>query len=349
MIGNSLKVFLILSSICLVSCSLEGEGIELNNPEKYILTKDLNWASPDGFDLTLDIYQPVSERKSHPVLIIFHGGGWLVNNKSIMDQMSEYLASNSQYVICNVNYRLLSDQSNSVTLNEIVEDAFGSVLWVKDNIEKYTGDPNRVAVTGDSAGAHLAAMIVNSPESITLKKDFKNNLGFVPTYLPAGQTIEDIIDNNLLSVQASILSYGAFDVYEGAKLGLESSKNPFWFFSGSLPRNVFGSDYNHLSHPEMYKILSPIYNIPEASEKSLPPQLLTVGSEDKLTTPESVKNYLQKLSSKNQYAEYWVHENRNHAFLDSGSNVFLGSSFENDAPEALDKMISFLDQVFKTK
>ena len=33
MIGNSLKVFLILSSICLVSCSLEGEGIELNNPE----------------------------------------------------------------------------------------------------------------------------------------------------------------------------------------------------------------------------------------------------------------------------------------------------------------------------
>ena len=93
MIGNSLKVFLILSSICLVSCSLEGESIELNNPEKYILTKDLNWSSPDGFDLTLDIYQQVSERKFHPVLIIFHGGGWLVNNKSIMDQMSEYLAS----------------------------------------------------------------------------------------------------------------------------------------------------------------------------------------------------------------------------------------------------------------
>ena len=99
----------------------------------------------------------------------------------------------------------------------------------------------------------------------------------------------------------------------------------------------------------MYKSLSPIYNIPEASERSLPPQLLTVGSEDKLTTPESVKNYLQKLTSKNQYAEYWVHENRNHAFLDSGSNVFLGSSFESDAPEALDEMISFLDKVFKTK
>ena len=43
---------------------------------------------------------------------------------------------------------------------------------------------------------------------------------------------------------------------------------------------------------------------------------------------------------------FWIHDNRNHAFLDSGTNIFLGSKFEEDAPEALDKMISFLDTVF---
>jgi acetyl esterase/lipase len=48
-----------------------------------------------------------------------------------------------------------------VTLNQIVEDAFGAVLWVKDNVGHYRGDPSRIAVTGDSAGGHLSAMIVN--------------------------------------------------------------------------------------------------------------------------------------------------------------------------------------------
>jgi len=97
----------------------------------------------------------------------------------------------------------------------------------------------------------------------------------------------------------------------------------------------------------MYKALSPIYNIPEREEKILPPQLLLVGSEDGLTTPLSVKEYAKKLESFGQKTEYWEYANRNHAFLDSGSNLFLGSSFEEDAPQALDKMIDFLDRVFK--
>ena len=45
-------------------------------------------------------------------------------------------------------------------------------------------------------------------------------------------------------------------------------------------------------------------------------------------------------------AQYWEHEGRSHAFLDSGSNPILGVSFAADAPQALDVMISFLDDVF---
>ena len=41
------------------------------------------------------------------------------------------MVSNGEYVVCSVDYRLLGDQGNSVTLNEIVNDAFGAVLWVK--------------------------------------------------------------------------------------------------------------------------------------------------------------------------------------------------------------------------
>jgi acetyl esterase/lipase len=96
----------------------------------------------------------------------------------------------------------------------------------------------------------------------------------------------------------------------------------------------------------MYKAVSPIYNIPPASEREFPPQLLTAGSEDNLVTPASVKNYLGKLRSSGHPAEYWEHEGRPHAYLDSGSNSLLGISFEADAPPALAVMIEFLDGVF---
>jgi acetyl esterase/lipase len=103
-----------------------------------------------GFDLTMDIYTPQTRKKQYPVIVMYHGGGWLINNKSIMDEGAAYLASHGEYVVCNVNYRLLGDLDNSVTMDEIVGDAFGALLWVQENIAEYGGDPDKIIVTGDS-------------------------------------------------------------------------------------------------------------------------------------------------------------------------------------------------------
>ena len=318
-----------------------------NDPSKYVLVEDIIWASPEGMDLTLDIYTPISKKESYPVLIIFHGGGWLINDNSIMDQMSQYLATNGEYVICNVNYRLLSDIENSVTLDEIVEDAFGAVIWIKNNIIKYKGDNTKIAVTGDSAGAHLSAMIVNSGTRLSSDTRFEENLSFTPSYLPKGKTAEQAVIENDLKVQAAILSYGAFDIYKSSLGGFETSKNPFWLFSRSKARGIFGNQYNAEKNSNMYQALSPIYNIPKRADRVLPPQFFLVGSKDSLTTPASVREYIEKLESFDHKTEYWEYEDRSHAFLDSGSNFFLGSNFEEDAPQAIDMIIDFLDRVFE--
>ncbi len=344
---KKIKLFvLVVLIVFMSSCSQRVERVENNDPERYSLHPDVVWASPDGFDLAMDIYVPNSELVVLPVLVMFHGGGWLINDKSIMDQSAAYLATNSQYVICNVDYRLLSDIGNTVGLNQIVDDVFGAVLWIKENINEYQGDPTRIAVTGDSAGAHLSAMIVNSGYQLSSKAFSPDSVGFNPSYMPEGETPETIAEKNGLSVQAAILSYGAFNVYQSARDGFEGMANPFWLFAGSLPRGVFGDDYNVEKHPEMYKALSPVFNLPNAVTRELPPQLLTAGSEDSLVTPESVKAYAEQLSSAGHQVQYWEYEGRSHAFLDSGSNVILGSSFEADAPIALDWMIMFLDKVF---
>ena len=143
-----------------------------------------------------------------------------------------------------------------------------------------------------------------------------------------------------------MLSYGAYDVYQAAIDGFETIKNPFWIASGSFGRGIFGDDFNALDHPTMYRAVSPLHNIPNASDRPLPPQLLTAGSEDPVVTPSSVKLYLELLESAGHSARYWEYQGKSHAFLDSGSNVFLGSNFETDAPQALNVMIKFLDEIF---
>ena len=336
----------LLTLLVIGGCSDVEVLLDNNDPSNYVLAEDVVWSSPKGMDLTLDIYTPKSSRSTNPVLIIFHGGGWLMNDNSIMDQMSQYLATNSEYVICNVNYRLLSDLDNTVALNEIVEDAFGAVLWIKENIAKYKGDNTKIAVTGDSAGAHLSAMIVNSGRALSSNDKYEESLKFNPTWLPHNTTPEEVAEADGLAVQAAILSYGAFNIYQGSLDGFETFKNPFWLVTGSRARGVFGNEYNVEINPNMYQAVSPIYNIPKQMEQALPPQYFIVGSEDNLTTPTSVKEYIDEMNSNGHTTSYWEYEGRSHAFLDSGTNLLLGTSFADNAPQAIDKIIDFLDLVF---
>ena len=203
------------------------EPLTHNDPSRYTVASNVHWSAPEGFDLSMDIYTPRSGKASYPVLVIFHGGGWLINDKSIMEQAAKYMVSNGEYVVCNVDYRLLGDQDNTVTLNEVVNDAFGAVLWVKENIASYGGDPQQVALTGDSAGAHLAAAVVNLGSNLSSSRYSQDNLAFQPSYLPAGTSAEQIAADDGLAVQAAILSYGVFDLSGRAGSGFESWKNPF--------------------------------------------------------------------------------------------------------------------------
>ncbi len=339
------NILLMLAILSMNSGSRAASTNEIDNPSKYSVDKDILWASPGGHALTMDIYTPTSGRDSYPVLIIFHGGGWLINDKSIMDQSAKYLATNSEFVICNVNYRLLVDSDNTITLNEIVNDVFGSLAWVKEHIGTYKGDSSKIAVTGDSAGGHLAATIVNAGNRLS-SMSYNESQTFFPSYLPQGMTPEAIAASKGLEVQAAILSYPSLDVYRLGMGSFESWKNPFWLFSGSLSRGILGKDYNAESNPELYKGVSPNHFIPEASTRILPPQLILTGSEDKLVKPVDSRAYYEKLVNAGHPAKFWVHEGRGHAFLDSGSNMMMGTSFEEDAPDALNIMIDFLNSAF---
>jgi acetyl esterase len=313
---------------------------------KFVCARNILWANPNDMPLTMDIYTPDTGRESYPVVVIYHGGGWLINQKEIMDSLSVYLVSHADYVVCNVNYRLLGDLGNTVGMNQIVEDALGAVVWVQHNIGKYKGNGKRIAVTGDSAGGQLAAMVALCGRQLESDGFTGPTLGFNPTWLPANTSADDLAKQGGVQVQAALLSYPAVDMFKTCVQGFETIGNPFWLFANQKHRGIFGDTATVKSHPHFYKAVSPIHNIPSAQTRLLPPQFCMVGSLDVVTSPASVKEYVDKCIEAGQPMEYWVYKGRPHAFLDSKKQPAIGVDFTRDGPEAIGRMIAFLDKVF---
>jgi acetyl esterase len=342
---NFIKTFkAFISILCIFVLPIA--AISASDTHEYNVVRDVEWAKPGGHSLTMDIYTPGTGRSSYPVIVIYHGGAWLINNKSVMDSMATYIASHSEYVVCNVNYRLLADNSNTITMNQIIEDALGAVMWIKENIALYKGDSTKIIVAGDSAGGHLAAMVVLSGNKLESDGFAGDSRGFNPTWMPEGITAEDIAKRNGLEVQAAILNYPGINMYSTCLDSFEIKNNFFWTIAQASPRGIFGDTINVMDNADYYKDVSPVYIIPESSERVLPPQLCIVGSRDDLIIPSSIKQYVAMLKEKGQKAEYWEHKDRPHAFLDSWKNEYLGTEFRKDAPPALDRMIVFLDSLF---
>ncbi len=325
--------------ISLCSAAFADHGI------KHI--KDVVWANPKGFNLTLDIAIPETKTKAKPVLVIFHGGGFLLNNKSIMTDLADSIASRADVITVNANYRLLSDVGNTTTINEIIEDGMGAVLWVKDNIKQYGGDPTKIAVTGDSAGGHLAAMLVVAGRNLDSDGFAQKPLGFTPTYLPKGLTAEQVANKDGLKIQAAILSYAGFNLLGMANNGFESEGNPFWKWANAKPRGFFGDKINIKNNPEYYLALSPDQYLVNVKEYAFVPQFIHVGELDALTKPEFAKKYVEQLTSLGQSVNFKIYPEKSHGFLDSGCNDYNQGCFKDLSKPAVDDMVIFLNKVFK--
>ncbi|BBO30130.1 hypothetical protein AltI4_45180 (plasmid) [Alteromonas sp. I4] len=312
------------------------------------LHSDIVWSSPNGFDLTLDIRTPKLKTESaQPVLIIFHGGGWVVNRKEIMDDLAEFFTRQASLVTVNVNYRLLGDLNNTTTLNEIVEDAMGSVLWIKHNIGKYGGDPHKIVITGDSAGGHLAAMVMLHAKRLQSSSISTEKFGFTPTYLIPGQTSESAVASDSLSVQGVILSYPALDIETMAVAGtLETPKGIIWQMAGLPARGLFGTDVTYKRNAEIYQLHSPLQWVKNNVYHQLPPQLITVGELDPLTPPQTATEYVNTLRQSGNRIDYAVYKDRTHGYLDSGCNAYSNVCFSDIASPALNDMLNFINNLF---
>jgi acetyl esterase len=106
-----------------------------------------------GGPIPIRVYWP-SDRGNLPLLVYFHGGGWVFGNIESVDRTCRALAISAQSVVVNVEYRLAPEHKFPAA----AEDAYAVTAHVAHNPQEFACDPSRIAVGGDSAGGNLAAV-----------------------------------------------------------------------------------------------------------------------------------------------------------------------------------------------
>lgn len=107
-------------------------------------------------DLPVRVYVPASDGP-HPVVVFFHGGGFVVGSLDGYDDPCRLLTSAAEAVVVSVDYRLAPEHPFPAA----VEDAYAATEWVAAHAGDLPGeaDAGRLAVAGDSAGGTLAAVV----------------------------------------------------------------------------------------------------------------------------------------------------------------------------------------------
>ena len=110
-----------------------------------------------GSDIAMRIYKPREVRISEklPILMWFHGGGFVIGSLDTHDSVCRMLANQADCIVVAVDYRLAPESRFPAA----VEDCQAALKWVALHAVEFGGDPACIAVGGDSAGANLATVI----------------------------------------------------------------------------------------------------------------------------------------------------------------------------------------------
>ena len=214
---------------------------------QVVLEKGIEYSNPDNQHLQLDMARPSAASGPLPAIICIHGGGFRAGSRDGYLGLIQQLAGRG-YVAVTVSYRL----APKYPFPAAVHDVKAAVRWLRANAKKYNIDPNRIGVTGGSAGGHLALYLGVTGDVAAIEGDGGN----------AGQSS---------AVQCVVNVYGPSDFTKSYGKSVDAAEVLPLFLGG----NVEQQRKRHLE-------ASPLYWV----TPSAPPTLCIHGTQDKYVAYE---------------------------------------------------------------
>jgi acetyl esterase/lipase len=195
-----------------------------------------------------------------PVFVYIHGGAWMIGDKREQGFPLLFELARRGWVGVTINYRL----SPRATWPEHIVDCKRAMAWVREHIAEYGGDPGFVAVSGGSAGGHLAALLALSAGD--------------PAFQPGFEDADTHVD-------ACVPIYGQYDMtcHGGGKTLRD------WGELRMFEKRIFKTTYTE--HPEVFEAASPILRLrPDA-----PPFFVIHGRNDTLIPVADAREFAHEL------------------------------------------------------
>ena len=239
---------------------------------------DIQIPGPAGA-LTLRSYRPkgIDTQTILPALVYYHGGGHVIGDLDTHDTLCRTLANLAACAVFSVHYRLAPEH----IFPAASDDCVAATQWVHDNASTLRIDPARIAIGGDSAGGHLAAVV-----ALTLKQ----NKSFVPVL-------------QLLIYPVANASAISESMRTNAQGYLLTSDSMDYFYGHYMPESWMRLDWRG----------SPIL---AADHTDLPPALVITAGYDPLH--DEGRDYADKLSSAGVPTQYVCFERQIHGFVPMG-------------------------------
>jgi len=130
------------------------DAAALNGPAAPVASVEDRLVPGPAGELGVRVYTPEGS-PPFPIVVWFHGGGWVVGTLDTYDPLCRALAAATPAVVVSVDYRLAPEHRWPAA----VEDAYAATLWASRNAAELGGAQHRLAVAGDSAGGNLAAVV----------------------------------------------------------------------------------------------------------------------------------------------------------------------------------------------
>jgi acetyl esterase len=109
----------------------------------------------NSLSIPIRIYTPKASSEPLPICIFYHGGGMVIGSLDGYDTLCRQICVQSQCIVVSVDYRLAPEHKFPAA----IDDAYAAFLWIRQHANSFGGDKNSIAVSGDSAGGNLAAVV----------------------------------------------------------------------------------------------------------------------------------------------------------------------------------------------
>ncbi|MCT8999026.1 alpha/beta hydrolase [Chelativorans intermedius] len=156
-LGRTAALLSMLAALLALLTVAPAAGGSLHDGLVYARGLQLDIHTPEEEPARASVFQlnlfSLAGGRRKPVVIYAHGGGWVRGSRKKVYSLPEWL-NQKGYLFVAIDYRKVP----STTIDGQVRDLAQAVAWVRANIHRYGGDPDRIVLMGHSAGAHLVAL-----------------------------------------------------------------------------------------------------------------------------------------------------------------------------------------------